>query len=147
MAKFNYKFASVQRIKNTIEKKTQKELSIIDLEINREKEKIIELENERKRIREEIRAKKTLKVSELKFYDDFEKNINKKVELIEKELKNMQKNRIMKQEELVEKSKETKMFEKLKIKHHGEFIKDQNKLEQIELDDIATKKFVRSNNK
>ena len=59
----------------------------------------------------------------------------------------MQKNRIMKQEELVEKSKETKMFEKLKIKHHGEFIKDQNKLEQIELDDIATKKFVRSNNK
>ena len=142
MAKFNYKFASVQRIKNAIEKKVQKELSIIDLEIERANKRINDLETEKKRIKEEVLAKKSMKVAELNFYDNFEKNINVKISSLKKEIIDWQKKRKMKQEELIEKSKETKMFEKLEIKHYGEFIKEQNKLEQIELDDIATKKYV-----
>lgn len=147
MAKFNYKFASVHRIKEAIEKKTKKELSIIDLEIERANKKIIEFEVEKKKRKEEVLAKKTLKVSELNFYDNFEKTINEKIESVKKEISVLQQQRIEKQHELVEKSKETKMFEKLEIKHYDEFRKEQNKLEQIELDDIATKKFARSNKK
>ena len=145
MAKFNYKFASVQRIKYAIEKKTQKELSEIDIAIAKEIKKIADLEEERKKMKEEVLSKKSIKVVELKFYENFEKNVNEKIETIELEIKRLQKKRKMKQEELVEKSKETKMFDKLEIKHYNEFIKEQNKLEQVELDDIATKKFVRSN--
>ena len=145
MAKFNYKFASVQRIKYAIEKKTQKELSEIDIAIAKENKKIADLEDERKKMKEEILSKKNIKVVELKFYENFEKNVNEKIETIEQEIKRLHKKRKMKQEELVEKSKETKMFNKLEIKHYNEFIKEQNKLEQVELDDIATKKFVRSN--
>ncbi|MBU2492268.1 MAG: flagellar FliJ family protein [Bacteroidetes bacterium] len=144
MAKFNYKFASVQRIKNTIEKKVQKELSVIDLEIEKAKIKLSELEAEKKRRKEELKLKKSVKVAELNFYDNFEKNMIVKINSVEKEILNLETSRRIKQEELVEKSKETKMFEKLEIKHHGEFLKEQDKLEQIELDDIATKKFVRS---
>lgn len=144
MAKFNYKFASVQRIKNTIEKKVQKELSVIDLEIEKAKIKLSELEAEKKRRKEELKLKKSVKVAELNFYDNFEKNMIVKINSVEKEIMNLETSRRIKQEELVEKSKETKMFEKLEIKHHGEFLKEQDKLEQIELDDIATKKFVRS---
>lgn len=147
MAKFNYKFASVQRIKYAIEKKTQKELSEIDLAIARENKKIAELEVERKKMKEEILSKKNIKVVELKFYENFEKNFNEKKETIELEIKELQKKRKMKQEDLLEKSKETKMFDKLEIKHYSEFIKEQNKLEQIEMDDIATKKFVRGTKK
>ena len=145
MAKFNYKFASVQRIKYAIEKKTQKELSEIDIAIAKEIKKIADLEEERKKMKEEVLSKKSIKVVELKFYENFEKNVNEKIETIELEIKRLQKKRKMKQEELVEKSKETKMVDKLEIKHYNEFIKEQNKLEQVELDDIATKKFVRSN--
>lgn len=147
MAKFNYKFAAVQRIKNTIEKKVQKELSTIDLEIEKTKKIINDLTLEKKQRKEEVKSKKSLKVSELNFYESLEKNINAKIELVEREIKKLEKKRIMKQLELVEKSKETKMFEKLEIKHYGDFVKEQNKIEQIEMDDIATKKFVRSGRK
>ena len=147
MAKFNYKFASVHRIKTAIEKKVQKELSIIDLEIERANKKIIDLETEKKKRKDEVLAKKSMKVAELNFYDNFEKNINEKINAVRIEIVDWQKKRKLKQEELIEKAKETKMFEKLEIKHYSEFKKEQNKLEQIELDDIATKKFARSNKK
>ena len=45
--------------------------------------------------------------------------------------------------ELIKKSKETKTFEKLEEKHRAEFFKSQDKLEQIELDEIAVKEFNR----
>jgi len=95
----------------------------------------------------EVKAKKSLKVSELNFYENLEKTINGKIESVEKEIKKLEKKRAVKQMELVEKSKETKMFEKLEMKHYADFLKEQNKLEQIEMDDIATKKFVRSGRK
>src|SRR3989339_303597 len=139
MAKFNYKFAAVQRIKSTIEKKVQKELSTIDLEIEKTKKVINDLILEKKQRKEEVKSKKSLKVSELNFYESLEKNINAKIELVEREIKKLEKKRIMKQLELVEKSKETKMFEKLEVKHFNDFVKEQNKIEQIEMDDIATK--------
>lgn len=147
MAKFNYKFDSVRRIKHAIEKKAQKELSEINIEIERAKKKIFELELERKKMKEEVLSKKNVKIAELKFYENFEKNINEKKETIEFEISELEKRKKLKQEELVERAKETKMFDKLEIKHYNEFVKEQNKLEQIELDDIATKKFVRGTRK
>ena len=137
----------MQRIKSTIEKKVQKELSTIDLEIEKTKKVINDLILEKKQRKEEVKSKKSLKVSELNFYESLEKNINAKIELVEREIKKLEKKRIMKQLELVEKSKETKMFEKLEVKHYSDFVKEQNKIEQIEMDDIATKKFVRSGRK
>jgi len=79
MAKFNYKFAAVQRIKSTIEKKVQKELSTIDLEIEKTKKVINDLILEKKQRKEEVKSKKSLKVSELNFYESLEKNINAKI--------------------------------------------------------------------
>ena len=35
------------------------------------------------------------------------------------------------------------MFEKLKEKHYLDFLNEQKKIEQIEIDEIAAKKFVR----
>ena len=143
MAKFKYKFESIKRIKETIEKKTQKELSVIDLEIDKVKERIVKLLEDKKNRREERLAKKTLKVSELKFYENFDKSIDEKIELEKIELQSLLIDREEKKNELLEKSKETKMFDKLKEKHYLDFMKEQNKQEQIEIDDIATKKFVR----
>lgn len=143
MSKFNYKFASIQRIKNTIEKKTQRELSQLELLLTKKKNEIIDLKNEKQKRKEEKFGRKTLKVHELKFYESVEKDYNEKIEKCIKEFEEIIKKIELKKEELIEKSKETKMFDKLEVKHKNEFQIEQNKIEQIELDDIGTKNFVR----
>jgi flagellar FliJ protein len=87
----------------------------------------------------ELKNKNSLKVSELQFHEQFFLTIDKKVELINDDIVKLKKDKEIKMNELVEKSKETKMFEKLEEKHFEIFQKEENKLEQVEMDDIATK--------
>jgi flagellar FliJ protein len=140
MAKFNYKFETIKKVKQIVEKKVQKEISVIELEIEKRKVEIKELEAEKIKTLEELRSKKSLKISELQFANNFEKLMDEKIEAIKNEILGLEKTKQKKLEELTQKSKETKMFEKLEEKHLQQFIIEQNKLEQIEIDDIATKK-------
>jgi flagellar export protein FliJ len=142
MAKFNYKFAGIQKIKESIEKKAQKELSIIDLAIDKKQKQIIELQNEAELHRNESR-KKNIKVSELKFHQGFQHQIKLKIEAINKELQTLNVERNHKLEELVIKSKEHKVFDKLEEKHKESFYFDQNKVESINIDEIAIQSFAR----
>jgi flagellar FliJ protein len=142
MAKFNYKFAGIQRIKESFEKKAQKELSVIDIAINKKQKQIIDLQNEAELHRNESR-KKNIKVSELKFHQGFQHQIKLKIEVIEKELKTLDKERSQKLEELIIKSKEHKVFNKLEEKQKENFYLEQNKVESINIDEIAVQKFAR----
>ncbi|MGD8777607.1 MAG: flagellar export protein FliJ [Ignavibacteria bacterium] len=144
MAKFKYKFENIHRIKKTIEKKVQREVAEIELEIDRRLAEVKNLLAEKQEKKIELKNKKSLKVSELQFHEQFFLTIDKKVELINDDIVKLKKDKEIKMNELVEKSKETKMFEKLEEKHFEIFQKEENKLEQVEMDDIATKKFVRS---
>ena len=143
MAKFKYKFEAIKSIKERFEKIVQKELAVIYLEIER-------LEGEVKLLKDELKETKIKKlqnhsttINELQFYTKYENYCERKIKLFKKEIekKNIEKEKKLK--ELVIKSKETKTFEKLKEKHLQEFIKTQEKLEQIELDEIAVKEFNR----
>lgn len=144
MAKFNYKFESVKNVKIALEKKTQKELTLIEMEMVKREDEIKELVEEKTSHKKEMMSRKTMKVAELKFYADFEKVIDEKIEAKKSEIKKLEVERNKKFEELTEKTRETKMFEKLEEKHKLEFKREQDKLEQIEIDDIATKKFIRN---
>lgn len=145
MAKFNYKFESVKQVKIALEKKVQKELTVVEMQIKKKLEEIEELLNEKGNYKAKTMSKKSLKVAELKFLSDFEKLVDGKVEIVKDEIQKLESERVIKRQELSQKSKETKMFEKLEEKHKIEHIKVQSKLEQIEIDDIATKKFIRGN--
>ncbi|HPN36888.1 MAG TPA: flagellar FliJ family protein [Melioribacteraceae bacterium] len=140
MAKFNYKFDTIKKVKQIVEKKVQKEVSVIELEIEKRKLEIKELEDEKFKTINEFKIKKSLKVSEIQFVNNFEKLIDEKIAAIKNEILGLEKSKQKKMEELTQKSKETKMFEKLEEKHLQQFIVEQNRLEQIEIDDIATKK-------
>ncbi len=144
MGKFKYKFENIHRIKKTLEKKVQREISEIELEIDKRKSDIKTLLAEKHNKQAELKKRKTLKVSELQFHEQFFNNIDAKVLELSQEIEKLNEIREQKMEELIEKSKETKMFEKLEEKHFEKFQKEENKLEQLEMDDIATKKFVRS---
>jgi flagellar FliJ protein len=140
MAKFNYKFDSIKKVKQIVEKKVQKEVAVVELEIEKRKAEINELIEEKHNTISDLKSKKSLKISEIQFMNNFEKLIDEKIIAIKKDIERLEKVRQQKLDELAQKSKETKMFEKLEEKHLQQFIVEQNRLEQIEIDDIATKK-------
>lgn len=144
MKKFVYKFDSIRKVKQALEKKAQKEVALIDVEIKKAKQKIIDLNTEKKSYKEKIGGKKTIKAHEMHFQLEYEMEIDNKIVECQNELIELDKKRVEKVKELTEKTKETKMFDKLEEKHYENFIIEQNRIDQLETDDLATKKFIRN---
>jgi len=142
MSKFKYKFEGIQKVKIAFEKKAQKELSLIELEISKRKEKIKIYIDDKKKQKNEVLNKKKLKASELIFADKYEKVIDRKIEKLREEIIYLEKKHNQKLIELAQKTKESRMFEKLKEKHIVDFRKVQMKEELKEIDDVAAKKFM-----
>lgn len=143
MAKFKYKFETIKKIKETMEKKTQKELSLIELEITKTNEAIKNLLVSKKLHKAKLTTNGTVKVNMLHCLQNYELLIDKKIETLQKHITELNKSKEKKIAELAQRTKEAKMFEKLKEKHYLDFLNEQKKNEQIEIDEIAAKKFVR----
>ncbi len=145
MGRFTFKFENIKSIKESLEKKIEKELALIDLEINKKEteiKEIFELKLNRKR---DLLKNKKIKGSELHFHSTYDKTLDSRIEEFRQQLEQLKKKREEKLEELTEKSKEVKMFELLKEKHKIDFMKEERRFEQKEFDDIATKRFARGN--
>ena len=143
MGKFIYKFKAIKEIKERLEKKTQKELAVIDMDIASKNNEILELaellkEHKRKKLEE-----KNKKVIEFHFYEKYESYLNEQIGLIRHYISQKKLERNEKLVELVKKSKETKTFEKLEESHLTEFVKTQDKLEQKEMDEFAVNEFLK----
>lgn len=143
MAKFKYKFKSVKEIKERFEKKAQKELATIELAIATYKKEIVELKKEIKKSNIEKKNNKLSNAKDLHFYEKYQKYLEERVKIIIEKLKVKEVERNSKLEELVRRSKETKTFELLEEKHFNEFIKNENKIEQKEMDEFAAKEFIK----
>ncbi len=142
MSKFKYKFEGIQKVKVAFEKKAQKELSLIDLEISKRNEEIkCSIEDKRKQ-KAEVLNKKKLPASELIFADKYEKVLDSKIEKLKNEIEHLNNMRNKKLTELAQKSKESRIFEKLKEKHKSSFRYEEMKRELKEIDDVASKKFM-----
>ncbi len=141
MPKFKFKYDSIKKVKTLLEKKVQKELAVIDFEIERnvaEKVKIIlEIENNLKNIRSN-------KISELKAVENYKASLEKKVENIQKQIIRLNKNKEDKVNELIEKSKETKIFQTLEENHFENFKYEENLKDESEINEIATQKYIRN---
>ncbi len=143
MANFKYKFESVKNVKKTIEKKVQKELMEIEFKIQKLNDEINNLITQKETYSLEIKNRNNLKVRDLYFYQDYENFLDAKIKRKRKEVVKLSKEKKAKIEELIQKSKETKMFEKLEEIYKLDYINEQKKLEQKELDEVAAKKFGR----
>jgi len=142
MAKFIYKFEPIQKVKGALEKKAQKEVSIIDLEIDIKKNEYKKIINEENESRNKFK-KKAVSVGELKFIKGYELCLKKKRADILKDINELNTKREIKMKELVQKTKEHKIFNKLEEKYSEVFQQVQNKLELGFIDELATQKFVR----
>ncbi len=141
MAKFLYRFENIKRIKKTFEKEVQRQLSVLNLKIRKLKDYIEELLLEREEEKAKVLSKQYLSSSELHFYSDFEKLIDKKIDVAKGKIKTLEKEKEEKIIELTQKAKERKILEKLEEHHLNDFKFKQNKLEQINIDDMASKKY------
>ncbi len=144
MAKFIYKFESIKKVKGALEKKAQKEVCVIDLEIERKKKEYEKIVNEENESRNKFK-KRAVSVGELKFIKGYELCLKKKRAGILKDIKKLNTKREKKMVELIQKTKEHKIFNKLEEKYIEDFRQVQNNLELGVIDELATQKFVRRN--
>lgn len=143
MTKFVYKFESIKKIKETLEKKVLKEISVIEKDIENENEKLNNVFLEIEKTKSSFSEKRNIKASELKFLGDVEYLLELNAEKIRKEIIRLEQVKKNKLHELVEKSKEHKMFETLEDKYQEDFISAQNHKEQKDIDEMAVTKYVR----
>jgi flagellar export protein FliJ len=143
MAKFKFKYDSVKKVKNLLEKKVQKEIAFIDLEIERnilEREKLIlEIQNN-------LKNRINNKISELKAVENYNISLEKRIENIQKQTVILKKRKDEKMKELIEKSKENKIFQTLEDNHLEIFKYEENLKDESKINEIATQKFIRDKN-
>lgn len=140
---FKYKFESIKRIKESLEKKAQKELAEVDMMIERTKQEIAKLDNILKALKVKLGEHTSIKAAEIHHINRYEDYLAAERKVLEDQLADLEKLRTQKLENLQNKQKEHKMFETMKEKHHAAFILDANHIEQIAIDEVATQKFVR----
>lgn len=142
MAKFIYKFEAIKRIKESLEKKAQKEVAIIDMDIEKKKTERDEI-MEKERDNRMNFGKKPVSVGELQFIKNYELFLKNKRAEIQRDIEKLNTRREVKMNELVQKSKEHKIFNKLEEQHFMTFNREQEHLELSFIDELATQKFVR----
>lgn len=140
MAKFKYKFESVLNVKIIMEKKIQEEISLIEKEIkefNHKKQIVIGERN----LARQLMKESNFRVSEYLSTRIFDANLCKVVKTIEKKIESLNENKMIKQNELIEKKKERKVFETLKDSQLQEYLLDERRDELKELNEIAIRNF------
>lgn len=138
MGKFKYRFESVRRVKEIVERQIQKQLHIIELSIQEKHKEIERTQQEKMESKASLDVTKKIKASELHFRANLDSFYDEKIEMLVKELHELEDQKIKKMHELEEKNKELKIFERLKEKHFEEFVLTEKKEEQNALDEIAT---------
>lgn len=142
MNKFIYKFDAIKHVKENLEKKTQKEVAQIELEIDKLK-KEYELLLEEEMISRKIEFEKGVRAGDIKFKKSYESNLSKKRSLITEKINQLVNDRKVKLVELTQRSKEHKIFDSLEETLHEDFNQEQKHVESIFTDELANQKFIR----
>ncbi|KAB2852650.1 MAG: flagellar export protein FliJ [Ignavibacterium sp.] len=140
MSKFKFKFESVKNVKEAFEKKAQKELAQIDLFISKHediKQKLIDEINELRK----SAYKRKMNISELQFLGGYDSVLRQQVDMQTEVIKQLEKKRAKKIEEVIVKSKEKKMLNQLEETQKENFIKEENSIEMKYFDEIAVQNF------
>jgi len=141
MAKFVYKFNAVKKIKEILEKQAQKELAEVQAKINAV---LLEIEHTKElkiKAKAEREVSGKMKISDIKFMESFAVSLDDRIEALNKDFDELSKIKTLKIKALVEKAKESKIFQKLEEKYKEEFLIELNRLEQKEMDEIALRNF------
>lgn len=142
MSKFVYKFDTIIRVKEILEKKILKEIADIEKEIEKlEKNKNLII-MKRKKLADSI-SSGIIKANDYKSAKSLYRTMGKEIISIEKKIEDWQNKKKLKMEELKERKKEKHIFETLKEKQYEEFIIESNREELKQFNEIAINNFNR----
>ena len=139
MPKFKFRLDSVINVKEILQKKIQKEIFLIEKEINEQKQKRQKIIEEREKTRKEIHG--LLKVSMYQSTKMYDLQLEKMIQSIEKKIVLLYEKKKEKMKDLVEKKKEHKILEVLKDNQQVTFLEEEKKSELKELNEIAIRNY------
>lgn len=140
MAKYKFKFQSILTVKEMLEKKTQEEISVINMEIEQLK-KQLQLIREEKIKNESKMNSGSAKVSEYQSMKMYNSHLENQITQTEKEIDNCIKRREEKQKELIERKKEIKSLETLKENDYQNFLIEEGRNELKALNEVALRNY------
>lgn len=142
MSKFIYKFEPVIRVKEVFEKKISKEIALIEKEIEQTIIKKNNIIGNMKELHLKINSGH-IKVAEYKSSYAHLRNMEKEVNNLEKKIIELKQRKEVKLEELLQRKKEKKVFEKLKEIKLEEYSIDNNREDMVQLNEVAINNFIR----
>jgi len=142
MAKFVYKYESILRIKEVLEKKILKEISEIEKEIEKLEEEKKKLITKRKILGDKISSGK-IKAIDYKSAKSLCKTLEKDISNLGRRIEDWKTKKSQKLNELLERKKEKKILEALKEKQYEDFLFESNREELKQLNEIAINNFNR----
>lgn len=140
MPNFKFKFESVRKVKETFEKKAQKELAQIDLFITKHQQLRQTLLDEINELRNSTYRKK-MNISELQFIGGYDTVLRQQIDMQTEVIIKLEKKREKKIEEVVVKTKEKKMLNQLEETHKENYNKEANAVELKFFDEVAVQNF------
>ncbi len=142
MAKFKYRFQTLLNVKENMEKNVKNELGIAVQELEKQKEILRKLQYEIESQENEYRYEGERKTVILKLRQRLEyiKLIQERKEQQQQRVKEAKRNVDKIRERLIEAMKEKKVLENLKEKEWIVFKKEQEKLEQLLVDELVNYK-------
>ncbi|WP_337865697.1 flagellar export protein FliJ [Ignavibacterium sp.] len=141
MAKFIFRLNSVKMVKENCEKKAKRELAVINNFISDHQKMREQLIEEVNSLRNSIKLRMT--ASELKFLSGYKNSLAMKIKNEEAELNRLEQEKKRKISEVMQKAKEKKILTQLEEHQKEEFIKEENKIEMKQFDEIAIQNFSR----
>jgi flagellar FliJ protein len=146
MPQFKFKLQKVLDYRKIKEEEKKRELSLLLIEYNKEREILNILKNKQEELFGDLKnlQKDELNITQILFYyfylQDLSNRIKKQVQILEELDKKIQEKR----EEVIQASKERRIMEKLKERKYKEFLYFMDRAEQIFLDEISNSAFVRN---
>lgn len=140
MAKYKFKFESIMKVKEMLEKKIQEEISRINKEIDDLRFDMKHLINENKRVSLQM-TEKSIKVADFQSVKMYSAHLLQQIEILERKIETCLKRREEKQKELIERKKEIKAFEIIKESDYQNFLVEERKTELKALNEVALRNF------
>ncbi len=140
MAKYKFKFESIVKVKEMLEKKIQVEISGINKEIDDLRFDMKNLLDEYKRVSLQM-SEKSIRVSDFQSIKMYSSQLLKQIEILERKIEECQKRKEEKQKELIERKKEIKAFEIMKESDYENFLVEERKTELKALNEVAIRNF------
>lgn len=138
---FKFKLQKLLDYKRTVEGLKKTEYGDAIYRLGLEEEKLVSYSNQKLDIIQKKEASgKTVNIAELKMYNNYLGELNRKIENQEQLVRKKEKERDESQEELLFAMQERKAFEKLKEKEYKEYLIEEKRKEDKVVDEIVTYK-------